>query len=132
MQVITPTGCIAMLSKYDVILPILAGKRLAGPFVTSADIFITKKEGELLIKSFIEKADVLYIDSDIERLYIGEIPNEPIQARGKKIQPILGSANSARVRAVMFSNFAGIYEKLSEHYQLEDRGPLISVYRRKS
>lgn len=138
IQKYSPTGCIAMLSKYDVILPILSGKCLIGPFVTSSDIFITKRESELLIKSFIEKADVIYIDSDIERPYIGEIPHESIKVhdksnknRDKKVKPILGTTESARGRAVMLSNFAGIYEKLSEKYQLENRGPLISVYRRK-
>lgn len=128
----SPTGCIAMLSKYDVILPTLAGKCLVGPFVTTTDIFITRQESELLINSFIEKADVIYIDSDIERLYIGEIPDEPVKVRGQKVKPILGAVASATGRAAMFSNFSGIYEKLSERYQLEKRGPLISVYRRKS
>lgn len=125
IQKYSPKGCIAMLSKYDVVLPILSGRCLIGPFVTSADIFITSRESDLLVKSIIEKADVIYIDSDIDRLYIGEIPDKSVDSRN------FGAVDIGRGRAVTFSNFKDIFDRISGKYQLESRGPLISVYRRK-
>ena len=119
---------IYILSKYDNIIPYIAGKYSAMPFVEVGLSLVTDKEMKQCIEAINDnRPEILFIDTDISRSYLGDV-YEP----ENKITIWLKTYDSSQGRAMVLKNFQRLYGELKEKYQLLEKGLLISVYKRRS
>ncbi len=119
---------IYILSKYDNIVPFLAGKYSAMPFVEVGLSLVTDKEMVQTIGVVNDKQpEFIFIDTDITRSYLGDV-----YERESKVTEWLGTYDSSRGRAMVLGSFQRLYGEVKDQYQLVERGLLISVYKRRS
>jgi hypothetical protein len=118
---------IFIVSKYDHILPILAGKYSAMPYNELLTNLVTPKEVETASAAILNyKPDVLFVDSDVSRNFYGEIPlnNDPVAMQ-------LGLYGEAKSRVMVLYGLNRVYAQIADKYVLCEPGKLISVYCRK-
>jgi hypothetical protein len=118
---------IYILSKYDNILPYLAGKYSAMPFVEVGLSLVTDREMKQAVDAIsVNRPEFIFVDTDINRSYLGDVydPND-------KITRLLGTSLLSSGRAEILSNSQRLYSGIKDQYQMVDRGLLISVFKRK-
>ena len=114
-----------ILSPWEVLVVPLAGKAKAGPFVTTEDSLLTTNDQEKLIKFLLSsKNKILFVDSRIMN-GIYETPMAPWAQLQQYVKP-----DNDRVAAAAGLRF--VYNAVAPCYALVNRGPLLSVYRRKA
>lgn len=118
---------IFIISKYDSILPILAGKYSAMPYIELPTNLVSTKEVKIASTAILKsKPSFLYVDSDIGRSLSGEIPVEtdPVATQ-------LRLYGEARARVMVLQGLNEVYARVADRYQRCQSGRLISVYCRK-
>ncbi len=119
---------IYILSKYDNILPYLAGKYSAMPFVEVGLSLVTGREMKQTIDAINgNRPEFIFIDTDIGRNYLGDV-YDPTNKATRWLETYVLSSG----RAMVLGNFQRLYGEVKDQYQLVERGLLISVYKRKS
>ena len=116
------TDSIYMVSKYDTILPFLAGKYSAMPFDDVATSLATGRETELCINTIIkDRPQYLFVDSDIERDLRGDIvdPRDPVIG-------VMYGGSLERVQ--MLEELRKVFEGVKKEYTIIDRGDILSIY----
>ncbi|OAI04616.1 hypothetical protein A1353_12750 [Methylomonas methanica] len=124
--------CVHFISRYDVILPALANKCMAGQFVTLTDIFVTQKEKDMAVNTIMEDQPIyLFVDSDIGRTFAGDIP-APGQLLDRISSPTMSISNMkvAESRALFLGYMFDVFEAVRGKYVELERGQLITVYKR--
>lgn len=118
---------IFIISKYDHILPILAGKYSAMPYNELPTNLVSSKEVKVAADAILKNnSGFLFVDSDIDRNLDGEIPKENDPAA---IQ--LGLYGEAKARVMVLQGLNLVYARIADKYRLCESGRLISVYCRK-
>ncbi len=125
--------CVTMISRYDVILPVLANKCISGPFVTNTDILITSKETNAVINQIKKSAPThIFVDSDVDRSFLGDIPlRHSIVGMGVSNSTPIMNLHTAQGRAATLRDLRKIYDGIAEDYEPVEVGELITAYRRK-
>jgi len=124
--------CVHLISRYDVILPVLANKCMAGQFVTLTDIFVTQKEKDMAVNTILnDQPKYLFVDSDMGRTFAGDIP-APGQLMDKVLSPTMpiSSMVLAMSRALCLGYMFDVFEAVKGKYVEQERGQLITVYKR--
>lgn len=118
---------IFIISKYDHILPILAGKYSAMPYNELPTNLVSPNEVDVASDAILKnKVPFLFVDSDIDRDLSGEIPKE------KDVVTIdLHLYSEAKGRVMVMQGLNKVYTSVADSYMLCTRGRLISVYCRK-
>jgi hypothetical protein len=119
---------IFIISKYDHILPILAGKYSEMPYNELPTNLVSRKEVELASESILKSnAPLFFADTDIGRNLKGEIPLEtdPVVVE-------LGLFSEARARAMVLQGLNDVFTLVTTKYVRCKSGRLISVYCRKT
>lgn len=118
---------IAMLSKYDSMLSILAGKYTSLPFFELRSMIVTEEEYRS-VREQLASSELLFVDKDIDRDFDAEMNRMTIW----NIEPAL-FAEHREQRIPKLKVLRQLYrEVVKEDYELIDQGRLINVYRRKS
>lgn len=115
---------IFIVSKYDHILPILAGKYSAMPYNELPTNLASPREVQVASDAILKnKPAFIFVDSDIGRNLNGEIPieNDPVTIQ-------LGLYGEARARAMVLQGLNDVYVRLVNTYTQCEVGRLISVY----
>ncbi|MFA5241774.1 MAG: hypothetical protein WC392_05270 [Sulfuricella sp.] len=115
---------IFIVSKYDHILPILAGKYSAMPYNELPTNLVSPKEVEVASVAILKnKPAFLFVDSDIGRNLNGEIPieNDPATIQ-------LQLYGEARGRVMVLQGLNNVYARVANKYVRCESGRLISVY----
>lgn len=124
----SPPSGIFIVSKYDTLLPFLAGRYSAMPYPDVATSLVTQREVDQCINA-IRTARPLYlfIDTDIERNLNGDIwlKADPLAVRNR-----LYSESFARVSVLNL--LKRVYAGIRKDYEPFEKGALITVYRRKN
>lgn len=118
---------IFLVSKYDHILPILAGKYSAMPYNELPTNLVSQKEIEVAAGAILKnKPAFLFVDQDIGRSLNGEIPaeNDPATI-------YLSLYGEARSRVMVMQGLNYVYARVADKYVRCKSGRLISVYCRK-
>ena len=119
---------IFIISKYDHILPILAGKYSAMPYNELPTNLVSPREVNIAIDAILKtKPEFLFIDTYVNDSILGEI--------SKRYDPVsikLGLYLESRGRALVLKNLNQVYFGVLGSYGLCIPGQLISVYCRKS
>jgi hypothetical protein len=118
---------IFIVSKYDNILPILAGKYSAMPYNELPTNLVSPREIEVASEAILKnKPAFLFVDSDIGRNLNGEVPleNDPATIS-------LNIYGEARGRAMVLQGLSEVYIRVAGSYALCASGRIISVYCRK-
>lgn len=116
---------IYLISKYDTILPVLANKYNAFPYVELPLSLKTTNEIDIIYNQIIkDKPTYIFVDTDINRSFNGDIfhPNNKLAKHGN-YQESFG-------RAVVLTNMVNIYNKLKTHYRPILTDNLITVYQK--
>jgi hypothetical protein len=118
---------IFIVSKYDHILPILAGKYSAMPYNELPTNLASPREVVVASEAILQnKPAFLFVDSDIGRNLNGEIP---IESDPVAIQ--LGLFGEANARVMVLEGLNEVYTLVASKYERCEAGRLISVYCRK-
>lgn len=128
IQKYAPADSIYIISKYDTLLPILAGKYSAMPYNELLTNIITTNDVAFLKDFFADKKpEYLFVDRDIKRDFNNDIfmPNDPAS---KKLGLDQYSASRAATLVVLPEAFAAV----SKDYQPVAQSELITVYKRKT
>lgn len=121
------TNGIFIVSKYDHILPILAGKYSAMPYNELPTNLASPREVVVASEAILQnKPAFLFVDSDIGRNLNGEIP---IESDPVAIQ--FGLFGEANARAMVLEGLNEVYTRVASKYERCEAGRLISVYCRK-
>lgn len=119
---------IFIISKYDHLLPILANKYSAMPYIELPTNLVSPKEVEVAASAILLKHPrFLFVDSDIEESMQGQVP--------KQIDPItikLHLYEEAATRGMVMDGLYEVYSRIANKYELCEFGRLISVYCYKS
>lgn len=112
-----------MISKYENILPFLAGKYSQMPFLQTDLALVTPKENKLVIDFILtSKPEYLFVDADIARNHHGDTLNP--------YDSLAFDYETSHIRELMLDNFGKIFVDIKPYYQLVEKGTLISVYKR--
>jgi hypothetical protein len=118
---------IAMLSKYDSMLSILASKYTSLPFFELRSMITTEEEYRR-VKERLASSALLFVDNDIDRDFDAEMNRMTVW----NIEPKLFVEHSEQ-RIPKLKVLRQLYrDVVKDNYELIDQGRLISVYRRKS
>lgn len=123
----TNNNGIFIISKYDHILPILAGKYSAMPYDELPTNLASPKEVEIASQAILKnKPAFLFVDTDINRSLKNEIPieSDPVTIDLKLFGEAVG-------RAMVLQGLKDVYVRVLGKYELCESGRLISVYCRK-
>ena len=126
IQAYAPSGnAIYLISKYDNFLPFLAKKYSAMPFFDLQWFLLTSKEVQLCIERIkTQKPHYLFVDTDIERDFNGEIVTAGFGF-------ISGPAGESLMRVQRLNLLKDIFAAVKEDYESVKQGMLITVYKRK-
>lgn len=115
---------IFIISKYDHILPILAGKYSAMPYNELPTNLVSPREIEVASGAILKnKPAFLFVDSDIDRVLNGEIPIE-----NDFVTVQLQMYGEARGRVMVLQGLNNVYARVADKYVRCESGRLISVY----
>ena len=115
-----------IISRFDSILPFLAGKHSAFGFPDLKTSLATSREfSEALEVLNTEKPALLFVDRDIGRSFCGDIPQIPDRALG-------GVYLAAASRIHLYANLYDLFHAVEASYEPIASGRLLTVYRRKS
>lgn len=135
IQKYSPEKKIYIISKYDHLLPILAGRYSAMPYNELLTNLVSKREVDDAAQTILENhPQYLFVDNDIDfgfregQLEVNSVDSLAERA-GLKLQKYLGEA-VARERVT--SGLYDVYKKVSAGYQKCGSSGLISVYCRKA
>jgi len=117
---------IYMISKYDNILAILSKKYTGFPFFELRSSIVTKHDFENIKNQINNKARVLFVDNDIERNYKQEMAKMSFF----DLEPFWRN-ESLKQRIPKLKVLKNLWNDVKNHYELVEKGKLISVYRRK-
>lgn len=118
---------IAMLSKYDSMLSILASKYTSLPFFELRSMIVTKEEYRR-VREQLASSELLFVDNDIDRDFDAEMNRMTVW----NIEPSLFVEHREQ-RIPKLKVLRNLYrDVVKDNYELIDRGRLVSVYRRKS
>jgi hypothetical protein len=118
---------IFIVSKYDHILPILAGRYSAMPYNELPTNLASPREVKIASEAILKnKPAFLFVDSDIGRNLNGEVPAEsdPVTIKLKLF-------GEARARVMVLEGLNEVYTRVANKYERCENGRLISVYCRK-
>lgn len=119
---------IFIISKYDHILPILAEKYSAMPYIELPTNLVSVKEAAVAANAILKnRPSFLFVDSDINRSLNSEIPVKQDPA-----SVMLGLYGEAKSRAMVLQGLNDVYSRVANEYWLCRTGRLISVYCLKS
>ncbi|WP_447984328.1 hypothetical protein [Nitrospira sp. Nam74] len=117
---------IHLISKYDNFLPFLAKKYSAMPFFDLQWFLLTAKEVNLCIERIrTDKPRYLFVDTDIERDFNGEILLAELKSIG---QP----AEESLQRVQRLNLLKDIFKAVKGDYMPAQKGVLLTVYKRTS
>lgn len=118
---------IFIISKYDHILPILAGKYSAMPYIELPTNLVSVREITVAANAILKNSpDFLFVDTDIGRSLNSEIP-----VKQDPVSVILHLYGEAKSRAMVLQGLNDVYSRVADKYVLCKSGRLISVYCRK-
>ena len=118
---------IFIISKYDHILPVLAGKYSAMPYIELPTNLVSDREVAVAADAILKNEPAfLFVDTDIDRNLNSEIPRKVDPANIK-----LRLYGEARVRVMVLQRLNDVYSKAADKYVLCETGRLISVYCKK-
>ncbi len=120
-----PRKSVFLISKYDNLLPLLAGKYPGLPFDEASWFLLTPKETQLCIDSIRQaEPEHLFVDTDIRRSLFDDVlaPNEPL---------MFAPGPEMLARARRLRELRRVFAAVENDYVLEKKGLLISVYRRR-
>lgn len=118
---------IFILSKYDNLLPFLAGKYSAMPYQEMALSLVTEKEMQKSVETIqSEHPEYLFVDSDMTRNH-----EEDVFMKEDAATIYLDAYDASRGRAMVLNNFAKVFKKISPLYEPVEAGQLITVYKRR-
>lgn len=119
---------IFIISKYDTLLPFLAGRYSAMPYDDVATSLVTQKEVDRCIDAVrMAKPEYIFVDTDIERNLNGDI--------WLQVDPLAewyGLYNESFARVSVLNLLKRVYAGIREDYEPFEKGVLITVYRRKN
>ncbi len=117
-------NAIYIISKYDNLLPFLAGKYSAMPYLELSTSLVTDHEVAAAVNAIlVNKPKYLFVDSDINSTNFGDIL-DPSTKLKKMIDP--DSLSAGRVRVL--SESKRVFKKVASQYRLIKSGYLVSVY----
>lgn len=115
---------IFIISKYDHILPVMAGKYSAMPYNELPTNLVSPREVEISSEAILQnKPAFLFVDSNIDKDLNGEIPIESDMATMK-----FGFFGGARARVMVLQGLNEVYTRIAGKYERCESGRLISVY----
>jgi hypothetical protein len=118
IQKYEPSNKIYMISKYDNLLAILSQRYSGFPFFELRSTIITHDDYNMIKNIINSKANILFVDNDIEKDFTQELNStknqEDIQQRIPKLKVL-----------------KNLYIDVKNNYTLIEKGELISVYKRK-
>lgn len=115
---------IFIISKYDHLLPVLAGKYSAMPYIELPTNLVSVKEVLVAADAVLKnRPSVLFVDSDISRSLNTEIPLKQDPA-----SVMLGLYEEAKSRVMVLQRLNDVYVRVANDYLLCGAGRLISVY----
>ena len=118
---------IFIISKYDHILPALAGTYSAMPYIELPTNLASDREIVVAANAILEnRSSFLFVDTDINRNYNSEIPSKQDPAN-----VTLRLYEAAKGRVMVLQRLNDVYSRVAEKYVLCESGQLISVYCRK-
>lgn len=119
---------IFIISKYDHILPILAGKYSAMPYIELPTNLVSDREILVAADAILKNEPAfLFVDTDIGRVLNSEIPVK-VDPATNIVSRLYGEA---RGRVMVLQRLNDVYSKMADKYALCESGRLISVYCRK-
>lgn len=120
-----PANRIYIVSKYDFIVPFLAGKYSGLPYFDLAWFLLTQREIDNSIRAIAEaRPEYLFVDSDIDRNLAGEVINGT--------HPIFGVLHQESViRVERLSKLKEVFDAVRNEYEPVERGLLLTVYKRR-
>jgi hypothetical protein len=122
-----------IISRYDHILPVLAGKYSAMPFNELQTNLVSPREVEAAAEAILEGApEYIFVDSDIGRNYVEstgrtESIDYRAESAGIKLQQMYGEGVARERLAYVLDK---VYRRVAERYTKCETTGLISVYRR--
>ncbi len=113
-----------IISKYDMILPFLAGRYSAMPWHILSEFMITQKETAKAIDAIRQaRPEILFVDSDIDRPYRSDIiPN---------VGPLGYLHNESRWRVQRLELLQQVFRAVAGDYEPIERSDLITAWRRR-
>ncbi|MFA6740655.1 MAG: hypothetical protein WCR78_04110 [Arcobacteraceae bacterium] len=118
---------IYMISKYDNILSYLSNKYTGLPFFELRSTIVTEDEFEIIENIFSEKADIIFVDNDIEMNFDDEI-------RKRSFFDIYSDTmerDNLLVRIKKLETLKKLFQNIKNNYELVEKGKLVSVYKKK-
>lgn len=118
---------IFIVSRYDHILPVLAGKYSAMPYIELPTNLVSVRENIVAANAILKyRPSFLFVDTDIRRSLNSEIP-----VKMDPVSVILHLYGEAKGRAMVLQGLNDVFSKVADKYVLCESGRLISVYCRK-
>jgi len=122
---------IYIISKYDHILPVLAGRYSAMPYNEVMTNMASAKEVDVAAKAILEnKPQYLFVDSDIGHIFIENVKKSDSAAH-LAVQQVQAFYGEAVARERLLGQLNDVYLKVADKYVKCKSGGLISVYCRK-
>lgn len=120
----TDRNAVHIISKYDAILPFLAGKYSAMPFFELSWFLVTEREVRRCVDEIrASRPELLFVDSDIERSLNGEIV--------PPAHPIFGTYHDESLQRVQrLSKLKRVFDAVKADYEPLEPGGLLTVYKR--
>lgn len=123
----TNNNSMFLISKYDNLLPFLAQRYNAMPFLQTDLSMVTKKELNIATNAILlAKPLYLFVDSDINRNRQGDIfrQNDPLTQK-------LGTYTVSLGRVLVLNNLTTLFNSVRNNYEPIQTSGLLTVYRRK-
>lgn len=117
---------IFMISKYDNILGILSEKYSGFPFFELRSTLVTKDEVYQMVEIINNRADILFVDRDIDRNFDTEMAKMSFF----DLEPFWRN-ESLRQRIPKLKNLKFLFDQVRDDYELIEQGELINVYKKK-
>ncbi len=117
-----------IISKYDNLLPFLAGKYSSMPYLEVFSSLVTHKEINNCINTILnDKPEYIFVDTDINRNLNGDkyYKKDIIGL----LYPTLYDASSGRI--IMLKYLRKVYLGIQQNYELAEKGFLVSAYKLK-
>ncbi|MDR3490939.1 MAG: hypothetical protein P4M12_02710 [Gammaproteobacteria bacterium] len=132
-----PSNTIYIISKYDDILPLLANKYSAMPYLELATSLVTSNEIKNSADAILlGKPKYIFVDSDINDTHVGDIidNSNPSRSQLGAYDPFNVMYDKERLsygRVLVIKELKSVFDRVSSDYKLIAEGYLISVYERK-
>ena len=122
------TDEVYMISKYDNILQFFSKKYSGLKYFELRSFLVSDIEYNEVLSLINNKADILYVDSDIDRDYKAEMK----ERRFFDLYDEYWYNENVKQRIPKLEILSKLFDEVKEDYILIERGELIDVYRKKS